>query len=348
MAQRAARLVVIPSLDFELDGLEDAISLGVGGILFLGSARAPAALGDRISAALASPKFGVPPITMADEEGGGVQRLKGLVDDFAWPREVAQTMTTAQVQELGARVGEQMRAGRIDMDLAPVLDADGAPGPSSTNPDGKRSYSADPTTAGKYGTAFSAGLTSANVVSVGKHFPGLGQSQGNSDLGASVTRPWAKLQREDLLAFRAAIDAGIPAIMVANDSVPGLTTRPAVLSPEVVQQSLRRDLGFRGAIVTDSLSAGSIKAAGYTVPAAATEAIITGVDLILFGSTLDSHERALLDPQQVLRTTLSIIEAISKAVADGTLSTSRLDDAVQHVLDLSVSGSASCEPGADR
>lgn len=335
VVERAARLVVLPSLDFALDGLAQAISLGVGGILFLGSAPAPADLAQRISVATRAPRFGVPPITMADEEGGGIRRLSGLVDEFGWPREVAQTMTPTQVEALGTRVGNQMRSGGIDMDLAPVLDADGRPGPSSSNPDGKRSYSADPAIAGQYGVAFSTGLTKAGVISVGKHFPGLGQSQGNSDLGASVTRPWATLQSEDLQSFRAAIAAGVPAIMVANASVPDLTSQPATLSPAVVQQSLRGDLGFQGTVLTDSISAGSIRDAGYSLPEAATAAIIAGVDLILFGSTLDSRERDLLAPQHVLATALSIIDAIASAVADGRLSLSRLDEAVGHVLELS-------------
>ena len=122
---------------------------------------------------------------------------------------------------LALRVGRRMRAAGVTMDLAPVLDLDGGPGPNARDPDGTRSFSPIEKTASAAGLAFAAGLQAAGVVPVVKHFPGLGGATGNTDLMAAAMLPWSSLQRNGLLPFAAAVRAGVPAVMVANASVPG-------------------------------------------------------------------------------------------------------------------------------
>jgi beta-glucosidase-like glycosyl hydrolase len=84
--------------------------------------------------------------------------------------------------------------------------------------------------------------------------------------------------------------------------------------------------------MTDSLSAGAIADAGYTVPEAAVASVAAGNDMVLFGSTLTPEETALLDPSRVEGTRTAIIAALVSAVGDGTLAEVRLDEAVMHVL----------------
>jgi beta-N-acetylhexosaminidase len=176
--------VVAPVLNFDPGALQVAGAAGVGGTLILGSAAPPA----NLSAELEATAGGVALLAMADQEGGGVQRLGPPVPTMPWPRAMAATMTPDQVQALATSVGTSMRRLGVDVNLAPVLDLDAGPGPSATNPDGLRSFSVVPATAATYGVAFVHGMQSAGVVPVVKHFPGLGGASGNTDYGPATTQ----------------------------------------------------------------------------------------------------------------------------------------------------------------
>ena len=129
------------------------------------------------------------------------------------------------------------------------------------------------------------------------------------------------LKAAALRPFETAITAGVPAVMVGNVSVPGLTGGlPASLSTAAITGLLRDQLGFRGLVLTDSLSALAVKDAGYGVPRAAARAIGAGADMVMFDSS---------DPGA---TADAIIARIAAAVRSHRLPVSRLDDAVQHVL----------------
>jgi beta-N-acetylhexosaminidase len=353
-ARKAAELVAIPSLDFDVEELRAPLAAGAGGVLFLGSAPAPADLAARIrtAGALAAgvSAAGPPaaplaaPLVMADEEGGGVQRLAALTGSLPWPRQMAASETPAQVRTQVELVAQRMRAAGVAMDLAPVLDADGGAGPNATDPDGQRSFSAEPAVVTAYGGAFAAGLEAGGVVPVAKHFPGLGGASGNTDNGAAQTLPLASLQAGAMAPFAAAIAAGIPAVMVANATVPGLTSGPASLSPAAIGGLLRTTLHFSGLVLTDSLSAGAIAAAGYTLPEAAAAAVEAGADLVLFGSTLTAADTALLTPANVAASFRSIVAALEAAAAAGQLPAARLDQAVRDVLALKarMAGAPAC------
>lgn len=336
--------MAIPSYNFNIDQLGEALRAGAGGVLFIGSAPAPANLAARIKTANGLAPAATPPLTMADEEGGGVQRLENLVGSLPWPRQMAASDTPAQVTALAAGVARKMKAAGVAMDLAPVLDVDGAAGPSATDPDGQRSFSAAPATVTQYAGAFIKGLQAGGEIPVAKHFPGLGGSSGNTDYGAAQTLPLATLQAQALPPFRSAVSGGIPAVMVASASVPGASTGPASLSPAVVGGMLRGDLHFTGLVLTDSLSGGAISAAGYSVASASVAAIEAGDDMVLFGSTLTAAETALLSPANVNATLQAIVSAITAAVSSGALPASRLDAAVLDVLAAKGSLLPSCVP----
>jgi beta-N-acetylhexosaminidase len=239
----------VPSLDFDLPQLGSVLGTGVGGVLFLGSAPAPADLESLVHQADGRSPVGVPLLMMADEEGGGVQRLRPVVEDIPWARDMTTSMTPTQVSSLAARAGSEMRAAGVNVDLAPVLDVDGGAGPSASDPDGRRSFSGVVVTAATYAQAFSDGLRRAGVIPVVKHFPGLGGAGGNTDEGPAATQPIASLRTGGLQPFRTAVAAGAPAVMVANASVPGLTARPASVSSAVIEGLLRSELGFRGLVM---------------------------------------------------------------------------------------------------
>ena len=320
LARRAAAVVAVPVLNFDVAGVAPELRAGAAGMLFLGSAPAPKDLATRVS------WHGLfRPLVMADEEGGGIQRLKPLVSDVPWPQDMTRTMTPSQVRAVATRAAEQMRAAGVTVDLAPVLDVDARPGPSADNPDGKRSFSGNAAVVSTYGVAFMRGLRAGGVLPVVKHFPGLGGSVGNTDVTSASTRP-------QLAPFRAAIAAGAPAVMVANASVAGETAVPATLSHAVISGMLRGQLGFDGLVVTDSLSAGAVKQATTSLPDAVVQSLVAGADLVLFGSTLTAADTRQLSPANVRATYDGIVAAIATAVRSGRLPSSRLDAAVGHVM----------------
>jgi beta-N-acetylhexosaminidase len=313
--------VAVPVAETSTRQVEQEVQAGAGGVLLFG-ASAPTNLGARLAhlSGLAPNHLGI--LVMTDEEGGGVQRMANLVGSLPWAAWMGKHWTPTQITHHVAQVGAKMSAANVDMDLAPVLDVDGtnvAPGPS--NPDGWRSFSGKTRVVREDGVAYMKGLTASGEIAVVKHFPGLGGSSGNSDNGAAHTLPWSTLKRVAIPPFAAAIHAGAPAVMVANDTVPGLTAKPASLSRAVIVGQLERTLGFHGLVLTDAVSAGAILAAGYTVPQAAVQALRAGADMILFGQV-----------PHVAASTWAIASAIVTAVRNGHLARGRLISAAEAVL----------------
>jgi beta-N-acetylhexosaminidase len=333
LSRRATELIAVPALSADPAVVQAAVSEGAGGILLLGPMPGAAQLAADLHSDVAarSARSGRVPLVMVDQEGGGVQRLGADVASLPWPREMAATMTPAQVQQRVEAVGRQMAALGVNVDLAPVLDLDGGRSLSASDPDGPRSFSTDPVLAASYGAAFVAGLRAAGVLPVVKHFPGLGQSSGNTDYGPASTRPYSDLQTAGLVPFERTISAGAPGVMVANATVPGLTSKPASVSAAVINGLLRGQLHFGGLVTTDSLSAGAISQAGYDVSSAAVASIEAGADLVLFGSTLTAADTRMLAPAAVQQQTRSMVAAIAGAAQTGRLPAARLNQAVLDV-----------------
>ena len=152
-----------------------------------------------------------------------------------------------------------------------------------------------------------------------KHFPGHGSTEADSHLGTSVTnRTLDELREAELLPFRAGIEAGAGMIMVSHMSAPAVTgdNTPCDLSPAVVTDLLRTELGYDGVVITDAHNMGAITA-NYTPGEAALLAIEAGCDLILMSDDLDAALQALRD-----------------AAADGTLTEARINESVLRILTL--------------
>ena len=139
---------------------------------------------------------------------------------------------------------------------------------------------------------------------------------------SATTKPWSRLRRNGLLPFSAAVKADIPAVMVANAVVPGLTRLPASVSRAAVHRVLRTRLGFHGLVLPDSLTAAALRAAGFDLRHATVAALRVGNDMVLYNATAD----------QVAATTDRVVHAVVEAVHAGRLSRARLVAAVGHVL----------------
>ncbi|HUZ71231.1 MAG TPA: glycoside hydrolase family 3 N-terminal domain-containing protein [Candidatus Saccharimonadales bacterium] len=321
--QLAEQTLVIPVSETDVTSITAEIEAGAGGIILFGST-APTNLSEVLKTLTATAPGGIAPFVMTDEEGGAVQRMANLVGSIPSARSMGATMKPGQIQQLITTSAKKMRAAGITMDLAPVLDLDNGDGPNNEDPDGTRSFSLNASTTTVDAAAFAAGLTAGGVTPVMKHFPGLGQATANTDVNPATTLPWTTLERAGLLPFESAIAAGTPAVMIADAVVPGLSTLPASISPNVITGELRHQLGFQGLVMTDSLSAGALVDIGYNVPKAVVAAITAGADMVLYTAAAAS----------VASLTNSTVAAVVAAVGGGTLDRSRLENAVGHILSV--------------
>jgi beta-N-acetylhexosaminidase len=319
----ANETIAIPVNATNIGAMGPAARAGYGGLLLFGST-APPTLAPILATLQRQRPGQYAFVVMTDEEGGGVERLTNLVGSFPWAQTMGKNLSAAQITAVGQRVGAKLIGAGVNTDLAPVLDVDArAQEPGAANPDGYRSFSGNPAIAATDGTAFMKGLSQAGVLSVVKHFPGLGYASRNTDYGPANTLSWAKLQTTGLVPFKLAIANGATAVMMSNARVPGLSSLPAGLSAVVVQV-LRKTLGFSGLIVTDSLSAGAISALHLAEPAASVKALEAGDDLILYGSPSS--------PSASLALAAKISTAIVNAVNAGAIARSTVVGAAAQVL----------------
>jgi beta-N-acetylhexosaminidase len=220
----------------------------------------------------------------ANQEGGLVQALSGPGFDTI-PSALAQgKLSPAALEERAFRWGSQLRAAGINMDFAPVADVV-PPGTDATNaPIGQlqREYGHDPETVAIHVGAFIRAMKDAGIDTTAKHFPGLGRVVGNTDFTSQVVDRVTTTDDPYLHSFATAIDDRVPFVMVSLATYQRIDPdHLAVFSPAVMRTLLRGDLGFRGVIMSDSLSAQAVSA----IPPGrrAIDFIDAGGDLIVVG-----------------------------------------------------------------
>jgi beta-N-acetylhexosaminidase len=227
-------------------------------------------------------------LVMIDQEGGNVKRLKGGPPDIS-PADLGKSGDEGQSKDQGQKTGTYLRGLGVNVDLAPVLDISQ---PQTANTIKSRTFSSDPAVVTKVGVAFAQGLQDGGVVATAKHFPGLGRATVSTDVRpVSIAATTQQLQN-DLVPFKAAVDAGVGMVMVSTASYPTLgAKKPAAFSPTIVQGLLRGRLGFDGVTITDDLEAPSVTS---TLPpvVAATGALKAGSDMLLYAQNTAASENA--------------------------------------------------------
>ena len=260
----------------------------------------------------------VAPFIAVDEEGGTVVRVADNEAFGAQDVGDASALGSAGDTEAAKRAAEQiadylMPLG-FNLDFAPVADV---VDPLRSDTMGLRSFSSDAAVAADMVRAEVEGFRDKKMLCCAKHFPGIGAAAGDSHEGAiTIEATNEELETVDLVPFRAAIEAGVPMIMVGHVSLPNIVgdSTPAPLSPAVVQGMLRDSLGYTGIIVTDSLSMGAIT--DYYTPAeAAVAALKAGCDIPLMPERLDEAYQGVLSAVQV-----------------GELTEERLDESLTRIL----------------
>jgi beta-N-acetylhexosaminidase len=168
------------------------------------------------------------------------------------------------------------------------------------------------------------------VLATAKHYPGHGDTATDSHRGLPrVDRSRAELEQIDLLPFRAAVAAGVDIVMTAHLLYPALdAANPATMSPAILQDLLRAEMGFQGVILSDSMNMGAIRRS-YAPDEAAVLAVLAGVDMIMLAEEHYDHDAAHYLDKQLLS-----LRGVIAAVQQGRIPPSRVDDAVGRILTL--------------
>ncbi|ANP55202.1 beta-N-acetylhexosaminidase [Streptomyces griseochromogenes] len=266
-------------------------------------------------ASLEQPR-GLPVLITTDQEHGIVCRVGRPATLFPGAMAVGAGRSRSDARTLGRISGAELRAMGINQDYSPDADVNVNP----ANPViGVRSFGADPHAVAGLVEAEVKGYQSARVAATAKHFPGHGDTAVDSHTGLPVITHSRELWESlDAVPFRAAIAAGIDAIMTAHIQFPALDDSgdPATLSHPIVTGILRGELGYDGVVVTDSLGMEGVrtKYGDNRVPVLALKA---GVDQLLNPPSLDVAWHAVLQAVQI-----------------GELTEARLDESILRILRL--------------
>ncbi len=259
----------------------------------------------------------VPLMVGGDFERGASMRLEG-VTVFPHAMAFGAAGDPALTRYEGEVTAREARAVGVQWIFYPVADV-------NNNPDNPiiniRSFGENANDVAAHVKAFIEGARAdkKNVaLTTAKHFPGHGDTSVDTHMNlAAIPADRERLERLELVPFKAAIAAGVDAIMTAHIAVPALAPPdlPATLSPAILTDLLRKDLGFKGLVITDALEMGGI-AKGYSSGEACVRALEAGADTLLMPSDPDAAIRAVLAAEQSGRLTRQRIqESVVKLLA---------------------------------
>ncbi len=262
----------------------------------------------------------LPLIFAADFERGLPMRLNG---GTVFPHAMALGATHSKDYAFlfGRITAAEARAVGVHWNFFPVADVNSNPLNPIIN---TRSFGEDVAETGELVAAYIAGSRGTGMLTTAKHFPGHGDTHTDTHLAvASVSGNAKHLNEVELAPFRAAIAAGVDSVMMAHVTAPALddSQRVASISPRMIREILRGQMGFRGLVVTDAMDMGALMSLfGKLPPAgaaarAAIEAVKAGEDMIVAPSDLENSYRGVLE-----------------AVRSGEIAESRIDDSVLKIL----------------
>jgi beta-glucosidase-like glycosyl hydrolase/CubicO group peptidase (beta-lactamase class C family) len=256
----------------------------------------------------------VPLLVAGDFERGTAMRLEEGTS-FPHAMAVAATRRPEDATTMGRITALEARAAGVPWVFAPVADVNSNPANPIIN---IRAFGEDPRQVSAFVSAFVRGVEENGGLATAKHFPGHGDTDMDSHLDLpTVTGDRARLERVELPPFRAAIEAGVSTMMTGHLAVPALEPEanlPVPFSEQITTGTLRRELGFEGLVVTDSLDMGGV-AARYSPAEVAVRSVLAGSDLLLSPPEPDAA-----------------LAGLREAVASGRLPLARIDEAVTRIL----------------
>ena len=318
LERKAAQMIMVPAFGYHQHARsEERIELstwvgelGVGGVVVFDSdlASVPYLL-EQLQA-----EAEVPLLVAADFEGGIGFRVRRGGTPLPAAMAVGATGSVDAARFKGDVTARESLALGIHWLFAPVADVNNDPANPVIN---LRSFGEDPALVSRLTRAFIEGASEAGALTTAKHFPGHGDTAVDSHEALPVVRvDRARLDAVELAPFRAAIAAGVDAVMVGHIAVPTLDPSgvPASLSEPMVTGVLRGELGFDGLIVTDAMDMKGV-GAPWTGEAA-VRAVRAGVDVVV------------MPPQIGVA-----VQAIVRAVGEGVFPSERLDRSVERILE---------------
>lgn len=260
----------------------------------------------------------VPPFLSIDQEGGRVERTLNL---YGGPHYMSARNSAEQgeatVKQQSQWISEELKYLGLNLNFAPVLDVD-------TNPNnpiiGERSYSSNPDEVIKFGKIALETYTKNGIIPVAKHFPGHGDTALDSHKDMPVVDlSFDELEKTHIRPFKELLDK-IPAIMAAHVNYPALDKEkiPASVSPNVIDEYLRKTLGFKGVVISDDMVMGGIRR--FTPFEACKRAINAGVNMFIYRNTDES--------------VLALIEEIISAVRSGEINIKKIDESNNYIKTL--------------
>ncbi len=269
-----------------------------------------------------------PLIVATDEEGGIVDRLAPYYGPSPSPQALAATGDPQQAYNQARLDAQRLLAIGVNVDFAPLADVyqGGAV-------DQSRMFGTTPAAVETYAGAFLDGLQQNGVEGTLKHWPDLGSANANPDFGLpTITHTQAQMNAIDFPSFHALMARNPGMIMVTHVMVPAYDQHyPASLSPVLIDQVLRGQLGWQGVVVTDALDAQGLiqfmQQQGYSDPAqgiaeASVLAILAGNDIV----------EAPIEPDRLA----AVVTALTQAVQSGRISPDRLRASLRRIILLKV------------
>ena len=219
--------------------------------------------------------------------------------------------------EAGKSIGSLMSAYGLNLDLAPVADVLSG---NSTGI-GDRTFGTDAQTVSDMALEVIRGIQEEDVNAAMKYFPGYGAASSNMSGFPVINSSLDELKKKEFLPYSNAIAQGLDFVMVGHISVPNVTgdDTPASLSEKMISEVLRKDLGFKGIVMTDYLNDKTI-VKNYSAADAAVKAIQAGADLLLEPDDLEAA-----------------YEGVLKAVKKGDITEDRLDESIYRILRVKLS-----------
>ncbi|HEX8454875.1 MAG TPA: glycoside hydrolase family 3 N-terminal domain-containing protein [Longimicrobium sp.] len=283
----------------------------VGGLIV--SIGAPAEMAAKLHAAQRGAR--VPLLIVSDLETGPGMRLTPGGTSMPPAMAFGAADDEGLAREAGRVTAAEGRAVGIHLTFGPVLDV-------NSNPDNPiinvRSFGERPDHVGRLASAWIEGARAGGLLTVGKHFPGHGDTQVDSHVGlAAISADSGRLARVELVPFLAATGAGMDGMLVGHIAMLGIegpNAAPATLSPRITTGLLRGQMGFRGIVFTDALNMGAVTRT-YPVAEASILALLAGADALL---QPPGHEE--------------VIDSVVSAVQAGRIPAARVEEAARRIL----------------
>lgn len=231
--------------------------------------------------------------------------------------EIGRKDDSTNAYEAGKSIGSLMSAYGLNLDLAPVADVLSG---NSTGI-GDRTFGTDAQTVSDMALEVIRGIQEEDVNAAMKYFPGYGAASSNMSGFPVINSSLDELKKKEFLPYSNAIAQGLDFVMVGHISVPNVTgdDTPASLSEKMISEVLRKDLRFKGIVMTDYLNDKTI-VKNYSAADAAVKAIQAGADLLLEPDDLEAA-----------------YEGVLKAVKKGDITEDRLDESIYRILRVKLS-----------